>query len=144
MKKIILILLTILISTGAIYADKYTINRSELPQKAQEFLDEHFENRKIGMIKVDRHLKKKTDYDVKLVNGTKIEFSNSGIWTSVDCNERAVPSGIIPYKIRSYVSSNYSGNKIVKVSRDIKGIYTVKISNGKELKFNALMKYIEE
>ncbi len=43
------------------------------------------------MIKVDKHLLKKIDYDVKLVNGTKIEFNNSGEWTSVDCKRRVSP-----------------------------------------------------
>ena len=33
----------------------------------------YFPKAKISMIKVDKHLLKKTDYDVKLVNGTKIE-----------------------------------------------------------------------
>ncbi|MDE6339349.1 MAG: PepSY-like domain-containing protein, partial [Muribaculaceae bacterium] len=86
MKKYILILIAVMFTSLAGYSfDKYTINRSELPEKAQQFLTEHFPKAKVGMIKVDKHLLKKTDYDVKLVNGTKIEFSNSGKWTSVDC-----------------------------------------------------------
>ena len=58
--------------------DKYSINRKDLPDAAKEMLDEHFPKAKVSMIKVDRHLLKKTDYDVKLTNGTKIEFSNKG------------------------------------------------------------------
>ena len=41
-------------------------------------LGEHFPKAKVSMIKVDRHLLKKTDYDVRLTNGTKIEFTNKG------------------------------------------------------------------
>ena len=69
------------------FIDKYTINRENLPEEALEMLDEYFPKAKVSMIKVDRHLLKKTDYDVKLVNGTKIEFSNAGKWQSVDCKE---------------------------------------------------------
>ena len=50
--------------------DKYTIDRDELPQPAQEFLNEHFPKAKVSMIKVDKHLLKKTDYVVKLTNGS--------------------------------------------------------------------------
>ncbi|MDE5705469.1 PepSY-like domain-containing protein, partial [Muribaculum sp.] len=66
-------------------ADKYTLDRDNLPVKAQEMITTYFPKAKISMIKVDKHLLKKIDYDVKLVNGTKIEFNNSGEWTSVDC-----------------------------------------------------------
>mgnify|MGYP001033884783 FL=1 len=87
--------------------DKYTIDRDELPQPAQEFLNEHFPKAKVSMIKVDKHLLKKTDYDVKLTNGTKIEFNNSGKWTSVDCKTKEVPQKLILKAIRNYVSKNF-------------------------------------
>ena len=138
MKKHIYILLVILfVSLTGFAFDKYSINRDDLPQAAQEFLTEHFPKGKVSMIKVDKHLLKKTDYDVKLVNGTKIEFSNSGKWTSVDCNKSAVPEKIIPATIRKYVSKNYSGEKIVKIEKSTTK-YTVKLSNDTELLFSLL------
>lgn len=138
MKKHIYILLVILfVSLTGFAFDKYSINRDDLPQAAQEFLTEHFPKGKVSMLKVDKHLLKKTDYDVKLVNGTKIEFSNSGKWTSVDCNKSAVPEKIIPATIRKYVSKNYSGEKIVKIEKSTTK-YTVKLSNDTELLFSLL------
>lgn len=77
-KKIIVILMALVASVGMARADKYTINREELPQEAREFITTHFPKAKIAMIKVDRHLLKMTDYDVRFVSGTKVEFSNSG------------------------------------------------------------------
>ena len=115
MKKIIMLLALMVVSIGIARADKYTINRDALPETAQAMLKEHFPKAKIGMIKVDKHLLKKTDYDVRLVNGTKIEFNNSGKWTSVDCKNRAVPSGLIMKPIRNYVSKNFTDVKIVKI-----------------------------
>lgn len=84
-------------ATASAYAfiDSYTLNREKLPEEAREMLDTYFPKAKISNIKIDRHLLKKTDYDVKLVNGTKIEFSNSGKWKSVDCKKREVPEGLI-------------------------------------------------
>ena len=141
MKKFILTLLTILIGTGLSFAfDKYTINRDELPQTAQDMLQQYFPKAKIGMIKVDKHLLKKTDYDVRLVNGTTIEFSNAGKWTSVDCKTKEVPEGLIPKTIRNYVNKNFKDLKIVKIEKKSSG-YEIGLSDGVELKFNLLGQY---
>ena len=138
MKKLILTLFLAIFVTGMASAfDKYTLDRSNLPQKAQDFLLEYFPKAKVGMIKVDKHLLKKTDYDVKLVNGTKIEFNNSGKWTPVDCKSREVPEGIIMKPIRNYVAKNFQDVKIVKIERKSSG-FEVGLSDGVELKFNLL------
>lgn len=117
--------------------DKYSIDRNDLPVAAQTFLKEYFPKTAVGMIKTDRHLLKKTDYDVKLVNGTKIEFSNSGKWTSVDCKTREVPEGIIPKSIRTYVKKNFPDVKIVKIEKT-SSKYEVGLSDDVELTFNLL------
>lgn len=132
-----MVLLMAFVFAGAARADKYTLDRSNLPQEAQEMLDKYFPKAKVGMIKVDRHLLKKTDYDVKLVNGTKIEFSNKGKWTSVDCKTREVPEGLVMKPIRNYVNKNFADQKIVKINKKSSG-YEVTLSDGVELKFNLL------
>lgn len=137
MKKILILFLIMVASVGIANADKYTINRNDLPETAQTMLKEYFPKAKVGMIKVDRHLLKKTDYDVRLVNGTTIEFNNSGKWTSVDCKTREVPSGLIMRPIRNYVSKNFTDVKIVKIQKKSSG-YEIKLSDGVELKFNLL------
>ncbi|MCI8999107.1 MAG: hypothetical protein HFJ95_08965 [Muribaculaceae bacterium] len=138
MKKLITAFFMILLAVGAASAfDKYTINRDELPEAAQNMLKEYFPKAKVGMIKVDRHLLKKTDYDVRLVNGTTIEFSNAGKWTSVDCKSREVPEGLISRPIRNYVKKNFSDVKIVKIKKKSSG-FEVGLSDGVDLKFNLL------
>ncbi|MDE6098041.1 MAG: PepSY-like domain-containing protein [Muribaculaceae bacterium] len=142
MKRILLTLMVIVAAVVQSYAifDKYTINRENLPQEAREMLDEYFPKAKVGMIKVDKHLLKKTDYDVRLVNGTTIEFSNKGKWTSVDCKSRTVPDGLVPRPIRKYVSKNFSGLKIVSIRKKTAG-YEIGLSDGVVLKFNLLGSY---
>lgn len=138
MKKLIVALLMIFVTAGVATAfDKYTINRDALPEQAQKMLKEYFPKAKIGMIKVDKHLLKKTDYDVRLVNGTTIEFNNAGKWTSVNCKNRAVPEGLVTNPIRKYVSKNFSDVKIVKIKKKSGG-YEIGLSDGVELKFNLL------
>lgn len=118
-------------------ADTYTINRDKLPETAQEMLNEHFPKAKVSMIKVDRHLLKKTDYDVKLVNGTKIEFNNSGKWTSVDCKKKEVPESLLPGVVKRYVKKNHPEEKVVAISKSAL-YYTLRLSDGQELKINLL------
>lgn len=136
-KTLIALLLAVVTAVTASAFDKYTINREELPQAAREFLDEHFPKAKVSMIKVDKHLLKKTDYDVKLVNGTKIEFSNSGKWTSVDCKSREVPQAVLLKAIRNYVKKNFPGTFVTSVEKKSSG-YEVELNDGIELKFNLL------
>ncbi len=138
MKKYLITFLTVIMCTVAAFAqDKYSIDRSDLPEPAQEFLTKYFPKAKVGLVKTDRHLLRKTDYDVKLVNGTKIEFNNAGKWTSVDCKGKEVPSGIIPKAIANYVKKNYPDVKIVKIEKSATK-YEVELSDDVELTFNAL------
>lgn len=138
MKKLILVILIAVMTVVSGYAfDKYSIDRNDLPESAQQFLTTYFPKAKVGMVKTDKHFLKKTDYDVKLVDGTKIEFSNSGKWTSVDCKGREVPQDIVPRAIRNYVKKNFPDVKIVKIEKTSKR-YEVKLSDDVELSFNLL------
>lgn len=139
MKKFLLFLMALLCLGGAAKADSYNIDRDKLPVKAREMIEEYFPKAKIGMIKVDKHLFKKTDYDVKLVNGTKIEFNNSGKWTSVDCKNRQVPDGLVMRTIHNYVKKNCNGAFITKIENKLSG-YEIELSDGVEMKFNKLGK----
>lgn len=138
MKKLLFMLIALITGATAAMADSYTINRDKLPENAQQFLTEHFPKAKVAMIKVDRHLLKKTDYDVKLVDGTKIEFSNSGKWTSVSRKQgKTVPDGIVPKAIRNYVAKNYPGETITEIEKK-STCYEVELSAGVELRFSLL------
>lgn len=142
MKKLLLTLIAIVLSTASAFAifDKYTINRDALPEQAREMLEEHFPKKKVSMIKVDKHLLKKTDYDVKLTDGTKIEFNNKGKWTSVDCGKKTVPESLVAKAVRNYVAKNYDGSDIVSITRKNAG-YDIGLSCGRTLRFNLLHQF---
>ena len=125
-------LMLLLIGGGvaSAFVDSYVIDRSKLPEEAQQMLSEHFPKAKISSIKIDRHL-------LKLTNGTKVEFSNAGKWKSVDCKNRAVPEALVTKAIRKYVDKNHSGQKIVKIEKKASG-HEIRLSDGTELKFNLL------
>lgn len=141
MRRNLIVMIAVILGVFTVSAilpiDKYSINRKDLPEAAREMLDEHFPKAKVSSIKVDRHLLKKTDYDVKLTNGTKIEFSNKGRWTLVDCNKKSVPESLVPKAIRNSVAKKYTGENIVRISRSSL-YYIVGLTNGKELKYDRL------
>lgn len=131
------VLAGVLSGASALPFDKYTTNRDALPEAAQEMLQTHFPRARISMIKVDRHLLRKPDYDVKLTNGTKIEFSNKGRWTSVDCKNKDVPESLVPAAIRNNVGRRYAGESIRRISRSSL-YYIVGLSGSRELKYDLL------
>lgn len=139
MKKVLIFLMAFVFSVTSAYAfiDSYKVDRKNLPEEAQQMLKDYFPNAKVSLIKVDRHLLKKTDYDVRLTNGTKIEFSNKGKWTSVDCGSKALPDELVPKTIRNYVEKNYSDVKIVSIRKRNAG-YDIGLSDNIELRFNLL------
>lgn len=142
MKRLLLTLMAIVMTVAASYAfiDSYTINRDKLPEEAQNMLTEYFPKAKISLIKIDRHLLKKTDYDVRLTNGTSIEFSNKGKWKSVNCGKKTVPESLIPKAIRNYISKNYPDVTIVSIYKKSGG-YEIGLSDNIVIKFNLLYQF---
>lgn len=116
------------------------VTLNELPIKAQKFLKAHFTSQKVSAVKLDSELFEK-NYEVLLINGTKIEFDAKGNWIKVDCKSNAVPSTIIPQKILNYVLTTYPEHKIIKIELEHK-IFEIKLINGLELKFNNKGKFI--
>ena len=136
MKKILFALAAIFtLGVSNVSADNdKLVNKSELPAQAQQFIDSHFANVKLTYAKLERDFFERS-YEVVLADGTKLEFTSKGEWKEVDCRYDEVPAAIIPQAIKEYVSSNYPGEKVLKIERD-RGYYELKLSNRYELTFN--------
>ena len=143
MKKIFL-LLAVVFSFSVAFAsgsgDK-VINKNQLPAQAQSFLNEHFSGSKISYAKLDTDFLERT-YEVMLADGTKLEFTNKGVWKEVDCRYGEVPAAIVPAPVIKYVNENYENAKVLKIERDSRG-YEVKLSNKLELAFNNDFKIVD-
>lgn len=136
MKKI-MILLALVFSFAV--SDSYALNdkvisKNQLPAQAQSFLNENFAGSGISYAKLETDFFERS-YEVMLLDGTKLEFTNKGNWKEVDCRYSEVPEAIIPAPVKKYISDNYEGSKVLKIERDSRG-YDVKLSNRLELKFN--------
>ena len=136
MKKIFLTLIAIFsIGISAAVADNdKVINKSQLPAPAQQFIDAHFAGIDLTYAKEERDIFSRS-YEVRLVNGVKIEFTSKGNWEEVDCQFGEVPAAIVPQPISEYVNKNYPEVKIIKIEKN-RNDYEVKLSNRLELKFD--------
>jgi hypothetical protein len=136
MKKILFILIA-LFSVGifvAVANNDKVINKSQLPAQAQEFIDSHFAGIDLAYAKKECNIVFKS-YEVRLADGSKLEFSSKGNWEEVDCQSGEVPSAIIPQPIKDYVENNYAGAKILLIEKNRKD-YEIKLSNRLKLKFD--------
>ena len=136
MKKILLTLVAIF-SIGVISAtannDK-VINKSQLPASAQQFINEHFAGIDITYAKEECNFFFNS-YEVRLADGTKIEFNSKGVWDEVECRFGEVPAAIIPQARKDYINKNYHDAKVIYIEKD-RNDYEVKLSNRLELKFD--------
>lgn len=142
MKRMMFILACVFTLVITSKADNYQpITRSQLPQKAQTFLDAHFADSKISLTRKEIDVTE-LNYDVIFTDGCKVEFDRKGNWTEVDCINHPLPAGIVPEAIERVVKAHYPDAKVVKIERDRRE-YDVKLSNRVELTFNKKLQLID-
>ena len=73
-----------------------------MPAQAQQFIDNHFSGIELTYAKEEFNIFFNS-YEVRLADGTKIEFTSKGNWEEVNCRFSEVPSAIIPQPIKEYV-----------------------------------------
>ena len=140
------------------FASDRIIPKEQLPAAAQTFIQKTFPGQTVSYAKIDFDGRK--TYEVRLSNGTEVEFDKNGTWDKVDCNHSAVPANLVPANIATYVKSNFPGATIVtvptnlvpaniatyvksnfpgativKIDKERYG-YDIELSNDLELKFN--------
>lgn len=140
MKKL-LTLLVVTLFAGVAFADNdRAVDFNELPQKAQKFIQTNFPNYEVSYAKKDVDFFN-SEYEVMLVDGTRIEFSGDGEWKDVECRKSAVPTAIVPKQIAEYVAKKYPDAKILKIDREEN--YDVELSNRLELEFDKKFRLID-
>lgn len=117
------------------------ITVDQLPQKAQQFINQYFPKAKVAYAKEEREFLD-TRYEVVFANSVKIEFLKDGEWKEVDCKYSAVPAAIVPSAIAKYVEGNYENVQIVKIDRS-KREYEMDLSNKLELTFDSKFNLID-
>lgn len=140
MKKLFTLLVVTLFAGVAFADNDRAVDFNELPQKAQKFIQTNFPNYELSYAKKDVDFFY-SEYEVMLVDGTKIEFSGDGDWKDVECRKNAVPTAIVPKQISEYVAKKYPDVKILKIDREEN--YDIELSNRLELTFDKKFRLID-
>ena len=122
-------LLTLTISASA----QKKIEVTELPKPAQEFLKKHFSDTTIEIAKRDAEHGEK-GFEVKLKDGTEVEFWKDGSYREVDGGDKPIPTAFIPDNIQAYVAKNHPNEKITHIDYGHKDL-DVDLTNDIDLEF---------
>ncbi len=141
MKKIIIIVVLMLGLTLSANAQK-KIEITELPKPAQEFLKKYFSNSAIDVVKKDAEHGEK-GYEVKLKDGTEIEFWKDGSYREVDGGKKPIPTGFIPVSVKDYVAKNHPNEKITHIDYGHKDL-DVDLTNNIDLEFTKEGKILKD
>ncbi len=136
MKKIILAILALalLLPLTSKANDDRPISPDKLPAAAKEFIQKTFPEIAIVYAEIDKEFAK-TQYEVRLNDGTKVVFNSKGEWDKVECIRKAVPASLVPETIANYVQETFPGNLIEKIDKERFG-WSIELSNDLELDFS--------
>lgn len=135
MKKMLTaVMATLTACLSACASNPQLITFEELPQGAKTFITTYFDATDISFVQTEKdglH----NDYDVRLKDGTEIDFDHKGNLEEIDCQAKAVPAGIVPGKITDYVATRFADAFIVKYAIDRRE-QKVELNNSLELEFD--------
>lgn len=137
MKKVkitVLALIGLMVKSMACNANDKMVFAENLPSGAKVFVQHNFPRLSIAYAEM-RATSQGTVYNVSLNDGTEVVFSQNGAWGMIDCKLEAVPASLIPASMSSFVKSQFTGAKIVRLNRSDRG-YLAALSNGISLKFD--------
>ena len=115
--------------------DKVTRDEGILPTEAREFIKQYFPQSSVLYLKVDKNMFRLEGYDVRLSDGTELEFDRKGQWTDVECKGSVVPASIIPDVIQIYLKENYNSYRVKGIKHKRWG-YELKLNSGLEVEFD--------
>ncbi|MDA0035009.1 PepSY-like domain-containing protein [Brachyspira hyodysenteriae] len=102
---------------------------SQLPQNIRNFLAANYRNSKIVYID-----KIKDEYEIKLSNGTYINFDKNGTWNYISSDDK-LSENILPKTIASKIKNimkKYNNAYIFEISKRIE-FYRVRLTNSLEI-----------
>lgn len=141
MKKMLFVVYSMLLVVSVACArDKVTRDVSQLPVAAREMIKTYFPKAKVTYLKVDNDVFMIEGYDVRLSDGTELEFDRKGQWTKVESKPNAVPANLIPESIQKYMNQNYRDQRVVEIKHKRRG-YELKLANGLEVEFDNMGKF---
>ena len=135
-------LAVILLIVGISASAQKKIEVTELPKPAQDFLKKHFSNVDVASAHKDAEHGEK-GYEVKLKDGTEVEFWKDGSYREVDGGDKPIPTAFIPDNIKAYVAKNHPTEKITHIDYGHKDL-DVDLTNNIDLEFTKEGKILKD
>ena len=111
-----------------------------LPTKAKAFIETYFPTESCVYAERDRDDGRR-EYEVKLSNGTDIDFHASGDWKKVDCEYSFLPAGIVSQAIVDDLAERFPGARISKAERE-RGGFNLTLDRGAKMIYAADGRFI--
>ena len=106
--------------------EEVKINENRLPETARTFIRQNFPHTTILSAEKEKEDGVK-QYNVRLADGTEIEFDAKGNWKSIECEFSVLPEAALLPTISEYIAENYPGSKAYKIDKKYGG-YEVEIT----------------
>jgi len=133
MKTKIIIAATLLLGFSITATAQKKIELKELPKTSQDFLQQYFSNTTIDVVKKDAEHGEK-GYEVKLKDGTEVEFWKDGSYREVDGHDKPIPTGFLPQWLNDYVTQHHPYEKVTHIDYGHKDV-DVDLTNNIDLEF---------
>lgn len=122
-------------------AQETVIDQSQLPANAKNFVTKYFSDATVSQAVKDKGMVK-TEYEVRLSDGSKLEFDGDGNWKEVESKTKSLSEmSFILQSIRDYAAKNFPTYQIRKIEKGSRK-YEVKLTNGLELEFDLSGKFL--
>lgn len=126
--------------------DEKKIDFGDLPSEARSFIENYFLSADILSIVQEKEDGRK-EYQVKLSNGTDMEFDEDGEWTNIECYFSPLPTGILPANVITKVEELHPEAYINGVEKELGG-YVVEVTDAGgidwDMRFNAQFEYVSQ
>ena len=94
--------------------DEVRIRENRLPETARTFIRENFSHTNVLTAEKEKE-DGSVQYNVRLADGTEIEFDADGNWKSIDCEFSILPEAALLPTISEYIETKYPGAKAYKI-----------------------------
>ena len=126
--------------------DEKKIDFGDLPSEARSFIENYFPIADILSIVQEKEDGRK-EYQVKLSDGTDMEFDEDGEWTNIECYFSPLPTGILPANVITKVEELHPEAYINGVEKELGG-YVVEVTDAGgidwDMRFNAQFEYVSQ
>lgn len=126
--------------------DEKKIDFGDLPSEARSFIENYFPSADILSIVQEKEDGRK-EYQVKLSDGTDMEFDEDGEWTNIECYFSPLPTGILSANVITKVEELHPEAYINGVEKELGG-YVVEVTDAGgidwDMRFNAQFEYVSQ